>query len=305
MSPPWPSVTHLSGAQVPGLPERGPGCTLWRTLLSASPWESGESGRMSGGSRGCLGGRNRCDRRAAPTKGSGHLAHLACSLPWPPARGSVVGGVAVGWPCHAVATRLRPGPAASSRKARAPGLPTPRGRHRVDLAFCMDAADPVSGCPRCFERQATRPLIQSGQERGPGYAAAIGHLGVALGPQRQLREQEVRILNDRGREACAGTWPGAARMQNSVLRAAGHTEETNCGASGPSGVGADRAPAGTRHGPGSPTENPGRGPGEAARGKCVPRSTQHGHGRAWAAPGSVTCRRLRGQLTAGAAAEPA
>lgn len=60
-------------------------------------------------------------------------------------------------------------------------LPTPRGQHGVDLAFCMDAADPVSGCPRCFERQATRPLIQPGQERGPGYTAPI------LGWPRALR----------------------------------------------------------------------------------------------------------------------
>lgn len=65
-------------------------------------------------------------------------------------------------------------------------------------------------------------------------------------------------------------------MQNSVLRAAGRTEETSRGALGPRRVGADRAPAGTRRGPGSPTESPGRGPGEAARSKCVPRGTQMG-----------------------------
>ena len=157
----------------------------------------------------------------------------------------------------------------------------------MDLAFCMDAADPVSGCPRCFERQANRPLIQSGQERGPGYAAPISHLGVALGPQRQLREQEVGILNDRGRGACAGTRPGATWMQNSVLRAAGHPEETNRGALGPRRVGADRAPAGTRRGPGSPTESPGRGPGKAARSKCVPRSTQMGMGGPGPRPGAL------------------
>lgn len=216
----------------------------------------------------------------------------ADTLPtWPAARPGHRPGATwrAGWPCQAVATRLRPGPAASSRKARGPGLPTPRGRHSVDLAFCMDAAYPVSGCPRCFETGHPPPHpVWSGARAW----LPIGHLGVALGPQRQLREQEVGILNDRGREACAGTQPGVAWMQNLVLRAAGHTEETNRRASGPSRVGADRAPAGTRHGPGSPTKSPGRGPGETARSKCVPRSTQHG--QAWAAPGSVTCRGLRG-----------